>query len=174
MTEGNPCGLAKAGLAKAPRRLRAVLDSSVLLPPGAEQPSAVDPDQYAGKAEPSQGVAEVIVWQGRMQASGPREAARRVGAFQFQIEGRDADALGGCDSVGVAGKPDVAGRIACGREYARRLRPTQHANHVDGTRNLAVRASLGILLAVRHEAPIDHHQGAVGEPRGRKYPVARA
>jgi hypothetical protein len=34
----------RRGLAKAPGRLRAVLDSSVPLPPTAEQPSPVDPD----------------------------------------------------------------------------------------------------------------------------------
>src|SRR5262249_51556395 len=125
-----------------------MLDSSGPLPPAAEQPGSVDPDQYACEAEPSEGVAEVIIRQGRMEASGLRQAAGGSGTFQLQIEARHADALGGGDGVGVTGKPHVAGRIGCGREQPGRLRPAQYANHVDRTCNLAVRARPWILLAV--------------------------
>src|SRR5262249_27918315 len=151
-----------------------MLDGSVLLPPVAKQPSPIDSDEYAREAEPGEGVSQVIIGKGRMQPAGPRQAPGRVRAFQFEIKGRNAEAHGHCDRGGVAGKPDVAGWIACGREHARGLGPTQYADHVDRPRNRSVRTGGTIPLALWHKAAIDHHEGAACEPCGHKYPIARA
>src|SRR5262249_55688720 len=70
-----------------------MLDGSVLLPPVAKQPSPIDSDEYAREAEPGEGVSQVIIGKGRMQPAGPRQAPGRVRAFQFEIKGRNAEAM---------------------------------------------------------------------------------
>src|SRR5215831_14913801 len=113
-------------------------NNAVLLPPATEQPGRVNADQYGCKAEPSEGIAEVIVRQVRSEAARMGQAAGRFGAFQFDVEGSDGDAFGGRHGGGIAGEPGVVGRVVGRREQAGLLRPTQHADHTNRARDLTL------------------------------------
>ena len=57
------------------------------------------------------------------------------------------------------------------REHAARLRPAHDADDVD--RAGAAPCAAGVLAVERHEAAVDDHEAAAGEPRRREHPVAR-
>src|SRR5262245_26913178 len=97
------------------------------------------------------------------------QAAGRFGALQFHIEGSAADGFGGRYSGRFTGKPNVAGRVAGRREWSRLLRPAQNADQFNRAYDLPLRARRRILLAVGHEATIDHDKRAPREARWGEY-----